>query len=591
MLADFEAGYPVGWATTGEAFGKSPAMGSLLTKLEIENASGQGVASSETEGDGPQGTLTSPEFKIERRYLSFLIGGGDYEHSTCLELLIDGKVVRSATGRNSDRLASASWDLAAFSGRMATIRLADRASGRWGHLNVDRICQTDHPEQLPVVATALYQESLRPQFHFTARQWTTDRLSPGMRQEGWVNDLNGLIYYEGDYHLFAQRWNKCWIHAVSRDLVHWQELEPAFWEETLDSGVQSGTCVIDYQNTSRLSNDPAKPPMVAFWSRNDNRSQCLSYSLDHGRTWKHYDKNPILDFPERDPKVFWHEPTKRWVMMLYGADRYHVLTSTNLLDWRDEKQTVPHSFECPDLFELPVDGDPAKKKWVLVRGDGKYSTGTFDGTAFKEESAQLPCDVGPNFYATQTWENTSTGDGRRVQVAWMRGGKYPDMPFNQQISFPCELTLRTTPSGLRLFREPVREISKLHEQPRSWSKLAIAPGASVELAESGDLFHLTSMVSIPEGGKLVFQVRGLPIALSSKALFAGGKTFPVSGPVSSVEILIDRTSVEVFLNHGELSYSTTFLPRENGLSLTAEGATAMIGSMELHAMRSAWVTD
>jgi hypothetical protein len=136
-----------------------------------------------------------------------------------------------------------------------------------------------------------------------------DRLNPGMQQEGWVNDLNGLIYYDGEYHLFAQRWAKCWIHAVSRDLVHWTELEPAFWEEKAGSGVQSGTCVVDYANTSGLSPSKATPPLIAFFPRWDNRSQCISYSLDHGRTWKFNEKNPILVYPERDPKVFWYFST------------------------------------------------------------------------------------------------------------------------------------------------------------------------------------------------------------------------------------------------------------------------------------------
>ena len=107
-------------------------------------------------------------------------------------------------------------------------------------------------------------QTLRPQVHFTARQWTIDRLNPRERQEGWLNDLNGLIYYDGEYHLFAQRWAKCWIHAVSKDLIHWTELQPAFWEESEGSGVQSGHCVVDYNNTSGLSPDKANPPMVAF---------------------------------------------------------------------------------------------------------------------------------------------------------------------------------------------------------------------------------------------------------------------------------------------------------------------------------------
>jgi sucrose-6-phosphate hydrolase SacC (GH32 family) len=309
------------------------------------------------EGDKPVGRLTSPEFTISRRFIAFRIGGGDYEHFTCLNLLIDGQPVRSATGWRSDRLAQGSWDVSAWFGKKARIEVVDEASGDWGHINVDDLVQTDAPERAPIEVAPLYHEALRPQFHFTARQWTMRRLNPKEKQEGWVNDLNGLIYYDGEYHLFAQRWARCWIHAVSRDLVHWTELQPAFWEEKPDSGVQSGTCVVDYKNTSGLSPDPANPPMVAFWSRFDNLSQCISYSLDHGRTWKMYDKNPHMKFPERDPKVFWHEPSRHWVMMMYGQNQYHIFTSTNLLNWTNEGHPIPNSYECPDFFELPVDGN------------------------------------------------------------------------------------------------------------------------------------------------------------------------------------------------------------------------------------------
>ena len=185
------------WKATGTAFNPGPASGELLPKLEIENSPDKAVASSEIEGDGPIGTLTSPEFRIARKYISFNIGGGDYEHDTCLNLVINGKVVKSAVGWRSDRLVPASWDVSGFLGQNARVQIVDMASGDWGHINVAHIVQTDKPERLPVVTAPLYQESLRPQFHFTARQWTMDRLNPGMREEGWLNDLNGLIFYEG----------------------------------------------------------------------------------------------------------------------------------------------------------------------------------------------------------------------------------------------------------------------------------------------------------------------------------------------------------------------------------------------------------
>lgn len=575
------------WVATGAAFNPGPAAGSLLPKLEIENSPGEAVASSEVEGDGPTGTLTSPEFKIARKFISFFIAGGDYERHTCLDLVVQGKVVRSATGWRSDRLLPASWDVSEFLGQKAHVQIVDEASGDWGHINVARVVQTDKPEQLPLAVEPLYRESLRPQFHFTARQWTMNRLNPRERQEGWLNDLNGLIYYEGEYHLFAQRWAKCWIHAVSRDLVHWTELEPAFWEEKLDSGVQSGTCVVDYHNSSGLSPNSATPPMVAFWSRFDNRSQCLSYSLDHGRTWKHYEKNPIMIRPERDPKVFWYAPGHHWVMMMYGNNQYHILTSTNLLTWKDEQKPIRDSFECPDLFELPVDGNHNQMKWVLIQGNGKYSIGSFDGTVFKEEAGRYPCDIG-DFYATQTWGNVETGDGRRIQAAWMRFSHFPDMPFSQQVTFPCELTLRTTPNGLRLFRQPIREIASLHGWKDTWTNRTLNANQVLPLTPSGRLFHLECEVSIPDESKLTVNIRDIPLVFTSQTIEAGSRHATLSGALKTLEILVDRASIETFVNEGEVSCTQFVLPKENGLSLKAEGGPVTIHSLTLWRMNSAW---
>jgi len=584
-----KAGYG-DWKATGTAFQKGPASGDLITQLEIENAVSTAVASSEIEGDGPTGTLTSPAFRIERAYISFLIGGGNYEHHTCLNLLVGGKVVRSATGWNSDRLVAETWDVRAWTGRQAQIQLVDEATGNWGHINVDHVIQTDEPTRLPFNTQPLYQETHRPQFHFTARQWTMDRLNPGMRQEGWLNDLNGLIFYEGEYHLFAQRWNKCWIHAVSKDLVHWTELKPAFWEEQLDSGVQSGTCVIDYANTSRLATDTNHPPLVAFWSRNDNRNQCISYSLDHGRTWRHHEKNPVLIHPERDPKVFWHAPSARWVMFLYGEQNkerlYHILTSTNLLSWHDENSPIKNSFECPDFFQLPLDGDRAHLKWVLVRGNGKYSIGDFTGTEFNEETAQVDSDAGPNFYATQTWENTP--DGRRVQVAWMQGGSYPDMPFNQQVTFPRELTLRTTPEGPRLFRQPIRELETLHDIEQTWANRTLNAGQTLPLAPAGDLFRVQAELTIGEGATLTMNARGSRLVFTPQSVACGTKPVVLRSPLKNFEVLVDRTSVETFANDGEASMSKCFLPTESGLSLKAIGGSVTINRLKLVHLKSAW---
>jgi len=580
------------WVTSGDAFKPGPATSDLLVPLQIVGARSASVICSEISGDQPQGTLASPEFKIERDYISFLIAGGDYERSTCLDLVVDGKVVRSATGRRSDVLSPQSWDARAWRGKNARIVVVDTASGDWGHINVDRIVQTDRPERPPVTPAPLYKEQLRPGFHFTARQWTMDRLEPDQRQEGWINDLNGLIYYEGEWHLFAQRWAKCWLHAVSKDLIHWTELEPAFWEESEGSGVQSGTCVIDYQNSSGLSKDPKYPAMIAFWSRFDNRSQCISYSLDRGRTWTRYPGNPLFSKAERDPKVFWFTPEDgsqgHWVMMMYGDGSYHILTSPNLLNWKDEGNPIPQSFECPDFFQLPLDGDPKRKMWVLIQGNGNYSLGEFDGRKFTETSARFACDLGPNFYATQSWHNTEAGDGRRIQAAWMRGPAFPGMPFNQQISFPCELTLRSTPTGPRIYRNPISEIEKLEGKPKGWKSIELEAGRSLTLATGGEMYRLTADVEIPKGSTLVFTLRGESVALGNADLVSGAAHGSVQGRVQKIEILLDRVSIEAFVNDGELSSTRTILPKGEGLFVKADGGPATIRSLRLVPLKSTW---
>ena len=593
VIGDFESADWAGWSATGPAFGSGPVRGAAqLFGMDVVAYHGNGVASSEPGGDGPVGTLTSPSFTIARHYIAFGVGGGDWEHVTCINLVVGGKVVRSATGRFSDTLLSQSWDVRPWFGKQAKIQLVDQATGDWGHVIVDRVIQTNHPDVLPVVTQPLYQETYRPQFHFTARQHTMDRLNPGgpgARQEGWINDLNGLVYYDGEWHLFAQRWNKCWIHAVSTDLVHWTELDPAFYEESLNTGVQSGTCVIDYANSSGLSPSGKTPPMVAFWSRDDNASQCISYSLDHGRNWTIYAGNPVLVAGERDPDVFWYAPDGHWVMMLYGFGEYRIFTSPNLLAWSDTGNTVPNSFECPDFFQLPLDGDPTAQKWVLVRGNGQYSVGSFDGLAFVEETAQFPSDGGPHFYATQSWGNTSTGDGRRIQSAWMRGGGYPNMPFNQQVTFPRQLTLRTTAAGPRLFRQPIREITKLHRSSTTYRNTSFASGQVWTVPNSSDLLHLQLKVVVPAGSTLTLNIFGVQLVLSHQSMgFFADTDQPLAGPLAIVEILVDRSSIEAFANQGEASVSRCFLPDTAQLTVTAAGQGCEVALLEVAELSSTW---
>lgn len=453
IIADFEGETYAPWTATGEAFGPGPAKGTLPGQMAVSGFHGRGLVNTFFKGDNSTGTLTSPPLRIERKFIAFLIGGGMNAEKLALQLLVDGKVVRSATGPNdqpggSEALAPGSWEVSEHLGKTATLRIVDDAKGGWGHLNVDHIVQTNtkppglvknaertftatarylhlpikngapkrvvtllvdgHPvvrndielapaapdwwapmdvgawagrkltlrvDQLPDDSSALssieqsdtlkdgddlYRERLRGQFHFSPKR-------------GWNNDPNGLVYFNGEYHLFFQHnpygwgWgNMHWGHAVSRDLVHWEELGDKLAPDDLGP-MFSGSAVVDWNNTSGLGK-PGQPPLVLIYTAaGDPTVQCIASSTD-GRNFTKYPGNPVLKQitgGNRDPKVMWHEPTQKWVMVLYvewqKQHTVHFFTSPNLREWTLASVTEgdppgkPYLYECPDFFELPVE--------------------------------------------------------------------------------------------------------------------------------------------------------------------------------------------------------------------------------------------
>ena len=475
-------------------------------------------------------------------------------------------------------------------GRFPEGRLVDGATISDGKLHLPGpssylIAETVVPPDL----TTLYREHLRPQFHFTARQWTRHKLNPGPHEEGWINDVNGLFYLDGEYHLFAQRWWSCWLHAISKDLIHWEEVQPAFGKGGEFGGTQSGSAVVDSNNASGLAASKDTPVIVAFWSSTDNLNQCISYSNDRGRTWTKYDKNPVLVHPERDPRVFWYEPGKKWVMILSGpGGTYALFESINLTGWR-KLSTVPGFFECPDMFPLPVDGDRGRIQWVVIGGDGSYAVGDFDGVSFKPETEKRRTS-GPHFYATQTWNHIPEKDGRRIQIAWMRGGKYPNMPFNQQHTFPCELTLRTCGGTTRLFRKPIAEVSDLHKGKAEERGRTLVAGEELKLATEGDLFHLLAVFEMEKGAEAAFRIRGETLAFAGDSLSLQGYTAPVTPDAKRIklELLVDRTSIEAFANDGEGSLSACFLPSDDSLAVKCAKGGLKVVSIAVYELESIW---
>ncbi|MEZ6092571.1 MAG: glycoside hydrolase family 32 protein, partial [Pirellulaceae bacterium] len=321
LIEDFESDSYRPWTVTGDAFGKAPAEGTLGNQMEVSGYRGNRLVNTFNGGDKSIGTATSPEFTIERSHIAFLIGGGEHEETLGVQLLLDDEIARSAVGSESEHLLWTSWDVRDLKGQTARLRIFDNATGGWGHLCVDHIIQTDAPPSPfdPDEELASYRlqrdymnEPLRPQFHY----------SPELH---WMNDPNGLVFHNGEYHLFHQynpvgnTWgHMSWGHAVSTDLVHWRHLSLAIPERD-GTMAFSGGCVVDHRNSSGFGDDRT-PPMVAIYTGHGHGKQVqnLAWSIDNGRTWTLYEHNPVLDLNEqdfRDPKVFWHEPTKRWVMV------------------------------------------------------------------------------------------------------------------------------------------------------------------------------------------------------------------------------------------------------------------------------------
>lgn len=438
---------------------------------------------------------------------------------------------------------------------------------------------------------SLYKEQNRSQFHFSSRR-------------GWNNDPNGLIYYEGEYHLFYQHnpyereWgNMHWGHTVSKDLVHWEELPIALYPD--EHGTMfSGSTVIDYENTAGF-NKGKTPAMVAIYTADnpDRQIQCIAYSLDKGRTWTKYDKNPVIDSKEkwnskdtRDPKVFWHTPTKKWVMVLNERDGHSIYNSTNLKEWTYESH-ITGFWECPELFELSVDGDKNKKKWVMYGASGTYMIGAFDGKKFTPESGKHYYTTG-SAYAGQTFTNTPSSDGRRIQISW---GRIPshNMPFNMLMLLPVELTLRNTKDGIRMFSVPVEEVNVLHNENFSWQNLsADEANKHMQKFNNESLLRVKFTLKLSHATSAGLNLRGQSLVDYDMNFNLVNGVFYSPNDMTSMEIsadiFIDKTSVEVFIDNGAYSYSFEKRNTNPNQGFHFWGNNITIKNLEVYTLKSIW---
>jgi fructan beta-fructosidase len=481
---------------------------------------------------------------------------------------------------------------------------------------------------LAAVASAGAQnEPFRPKFHFTP-------------ERNWMNDPNGLVYLDGEWHLFYQynpfgdRWgHMSWGHALSRDLVRWQHLPLAMAEE---NGVMvfSGSAVVDVKNTSGFGAG-GRPPMVAIYTghREGRQDQRIAYSNDRGRTWTKVPE-PVLDLQMadfRDPKVFWHEGTSRWVMAV-SMPNEHVIqfyASPDLKRWTKVGAFGPAGatggqWECPDLFPLAVEGGGTK--WVLIvninpggvaGGSGtQYFVGDFDGSGFVADSGATGtrwADYGSDFYAAVSWNGVPRSDGRRVWIGWMSNWKYgqdvPTSPWRSAMTVPRALTLRRTPAGPVLVQTPVRELDALRTSAARRFDGGTLAAADVWLAAQGDLPSLLDVELAFDGvrdatpfdiqlgsgtdERTVVHVDPAAHQLVLDRSRAGRTTFHrdftlrhpaplrVVGGEVRVRLLLDASSLEVFAQRGEtvLTDLVFLSPGPRRLSLAADGASPRVNSI------------
>lgn len=483
-----------------------------------------------------------------------------------------------------------------------------------------------------------YAEHHRPQFHF----------SP---QQNWMNDPNGMVYYNGEFHLFYQHypegntWGPMhWGHAVSKDMIRWEHLPIALYPDSLGY-IFSGSAVVDWHNTSGLGTKES-PALVAIYTyhsalkekegRTDYQYQGMAYSLDNGRNWEKYEKNPLIANPGitdfRDPKVFWHKTSKKWIMILAVKDHTELWGSPDLKHWKKlsefgaEYGAHGGVWECPDLFEAKVEGE-SRSRWIMIvsinpggpNGGSatQYFTGDFNGTTFtadQDKKTTLWLDYGPDNYAGVTWSNAP--EERNIFLGWMSNWAYaqnvPTTTWRSANTLPRDLTLIKMEDGYHVRSNLSPEVLSIATIPVTFNNLTV--NDTLRLNQKGFDDGSMSMIngtfeakdftiefSNPKGQKLVLGFdAGKNIFFIDRGK-SGANTFSeafvpfVSAPRLSasktitLNAVVDVSSIEVFFDEGLSVLTTLYFPDEK-LSLVEIKAPEpiRIERIELRKIISIW---
>ena len=442
------------------------------------------------------------------------------------------------------------------------------------------------------------RERFRPAYHHTPTY-------------GWMNDPNGMFYKDGVWHLYYQ-WNPygslwenmTWGHSTSKDLVHWEPQPTAIEADALGT-IFSGSCVVDKDNTAGFGKDA----VVAFYtSAGEAQTQSMAYSTDNGKTFTKYEANPIItaNIPDfRDPKVVWHEPTSRWIMLLAAGQEMRIYSSKNLKDWTYEssfgKEYGCHGgvWECPDLMELDVRGT-SQKKWMLVCNINpggpfggsatQYFIGDFDGHQFvidRPANAQQPetkwMDYGKDHYATVSFSNAP--DGRKVAIAWMSNWQYanqaPTKQYRSANSIPRDLDLLKYEGDTYCAVTPSKEMDAL--RGKRVKRLSDACEVVVDLKDGADAKITLSnskgekVVMAYDATKHTFEMdRNNSGDTSFSEAFAAVTKAPVYGDMKQLRIFVDHCSLEAFDAQGKMAMTNLVFPSEPYSNIKVEGGKATI---------------
>ncbi|WP_310830150.1 glycoside hydrolase family 32 protein [Paenibacillus pedocola] len=466
--------------------------------------------------------------------------------------------------------------------------------------------------------SAITKQNYRGAYHF----------SP---QQNWMNDPNGLVYFEGEYHLFFQHHpdgmtmgEMHWGHAVSRDLVAWEELSVALVPDELGM-IFSGSAVVDWKNTTGFFED--KPGLVAIFTHHLNmpegkppvQYQSIAYSKDNGRTWIKYAGNPVLthdsfiDF--RDPKVFWDKERSRWVMIVACGQTVCLYHSPDLIHWTFASEfgvgigSHDGVWECPDLFPLAVDGDKDNTKWVMLVSIGadpafeegsrtQYFTGDFDGAVFTPDEASRSIrwvDYGRDNYAGVSWSDLPEEDGRRLFIGWMSNWMYaqqtPTEGFRGAMTIPRELTLETRNGEVTLIQKPAKELEAARIPVLSLTNVSVqeinkacaslqldayvieaklAPGTSAGFRVKAGAGQQT-VAGINAQTEELYIDRTASGKIDFHELFPGLHSAKLAASNVAYElcIYVDRSSVEVFAGGGQAVITDLIFPEPESAGLTA----------------------